>query len=196
MADSRHASGEVTVAPSSTPSSLLAGLRAIDPQAWRRLAELYAPLVYRWCRSQGLQASDAEDVVQEVFLVVHQRVRDFRRERPEDSFRGWLWGITRNKLGDWFRRSARRGTDLGLAAERIPAEDPPVPAAGSGLYRRAVDQVRDEFESTTWQAFWAVAIEGRDPNLVADELGKSVNAVYLARSRIQRRLREVLGEQE
>src|ERR1700683_3329399 len=96
-------------APASTPSSLLAGLRATDPLAWRRLAELYAPLVFHWCRGQGLQANDAEDVVQEVFLVIHQRICDFRRVTPEASFRGWLWGITRNKLGDWFRRAARRG---------------------------------------------------------------------------------------
>ncbi len=198
MTDSRNVPGEAaTVPPLSTPSSLLAGLRTADPSAWQRLARLYAPLVSRWCRGRGLQAADAEDVVQEVFRTVHARIGDFQHERPADTFRGWLWTITRHKLGDHFRRAVRpdvRGT--GAPLEQLPAEAPASDAGDAWLYHRAVEQVRGEFEEPTWQAFWRVTVEDRPPAAVAEELGLSVNAVYLAKSRVLRRLREALGEQE
>src|SRR5262245_4484517 len=90
--------------PGSTASSLILGVRQGQADAWHRVARLYAPLVYAWCRRAGLQGPDAEDILQEVFLTVARRASDFRHDRPGDSFRGWLWGITRNKIGDWLRR--------------------------------------------------------------------------------------------
>lgn len=186
--------------PVSTPSSLLKGLKASDPEAWRRLARLYAPLVHRWCRQRGLQPADAEDVVQEVFRVVLDRVAGFRHDQPGSTFRGWLWAITRNKLGDHFRRcaagpEAAGGSDAQQQLAQLPAEAPDEGSAEmSGLYRRALEQIRSEFEERSWQAFWRVVVEDRRPADVAQVLGMSANAVYLAKSRILRRLREELGE--
>ena len=60
-------------------SGLLSGVRACDRNAWRRMSVLYGPLVYYWCRRQGLQSADADDVVQDVFKTVAQRVDAFRR---------------------------------------------------------------------------------------------------------------------
>jgi RNA polymerase sigma-70 factor (ECF subfamily) len=49
-----------------------------------------------------------------------------------------------------------------------------------------------EFEATTWKACWAVVVEDRPAAQVATELGISPNAVYIARSRVLRRLRREL----
>jgi RNA polymerase sigma-70 factor (ECF subfamily) len=179
-------------------------VRAGHPQAWRQLADLYGPLVYAWCRSRGLQAADAEDVLQEVFLTVASRIADFRRDREGDTFRGWLAGITRNKIGDWLRRrqkgeTATGGSDAQRLLLEAPATQPtiwPEPGEPGDLYRRALDVIRTEFTDRTWQAFWKVVIEGRVPADVAADLAMSRNAVYLARSHVLRRLREVLGEDE
>jgi RNA polymerase sigma-70 factor (ECF subfamily) len=81
---------------------------ADDPNAWRRLARLYRPGVYAWCRRAGLQSADATDVGQEVFLAVVKGIATFRRDRPGDSFRGWLFGIARHKIKDHWRRQACR----------------------------------------------------------------------------------------
>ena len=62
------------------------------------------------------------------------------------------------------------------------------------LYRRAVEFLRKEFEERTWQAFWQVAVEERPPSDGASELGMSVNAVYLAKSLVLRRLREEFAD--
>src|SRR5687768_5002943 len=89
--------------PGSTASSLVAGVKALDPAAWRRLAALYGPLVYGWARRAGLRGEDAADVVQEVFRAVAARAAQLRHGGPGDSFRGWLWTVTRNKLRDFWR---------------------------------------------------------------------------------------------
>ena len=88
----------------SVGSTLLERLRAGQTDAWERLARLYGPTVYVWCRRAGVPEADAADVSQEVLAAVARHLADFRRERPGDSFRGWLWTITRNKVRDHWRR--------------------------------------------------------------------------------------------
>jgi RNA polymerase sigma-70 factor (ECF subfamily) len=191
---------------SGTSLSLLERVRARDQAAWERLVGLYGPLVYGWCRRAGLQPTDAADVGQEVFAAVARGIGAFRHDREGDTFRGWLFTITRNKLRD---RSAppggvgAGGSDAqrrlaGLAVE--PPDDEPLTAVCDEpnerkiLCRRAIEIVRVEFEVPTWEAFWRSFVDGRAPADVAAELGLSVNAVYLARSRILQRLREEFAE--
>src|SRR5262249_2315434 len=85
---------------SQTSLTVLARVRAHDETAWGRLVSLYGPLVYGWCLRAGLQAADAADVGQEVFAAVARNIPSFRRDRPGDSFRGWLYVITRSKISD------------------------------------------------------------------------------------------------
>ena len=92
------------VEPSSISSTLLERLRARQGEAWQRLVDLYGPVVYRWCRQLGVGQTDAGDVVQDVFAAVAIDVGRFRRDRPGDSFGGWLRAITRHRVYDHFRR--------------------------------------------------------------------------------------------
>lgn len=189
----------------STSTSLLLRVKQHDAEAWDRLVHLYGPLVYDWCRQQNLQPADAADVSQEVFRAVARSVVKFRRERASDTFRGWLWTITRNKVRDHFRartdhEEARGGTEILRQLNAIPDEEPPStigPANDSitsSPFHRAVELIRMEFEDRTWQAFWCVTIDQRATADVAEELGISVNAVRKAKSRVLRRLREEFGE--
>src|SRR5689334_14613557 len=88
-----------------TPLSVLERARANNPEAWRRLSELYRPLVLLWCRRAGVRPDDAEDVAQEVFTAAAEGMPHFRRDRPTDTFRGWLRGITRKQALVHFRRN-------------------------------------------------------------------------------------------
>jgi len=191
--------------PGSPSSSLLDRLKVNSPEAWRRLVCLFGPLVYERCRQNGLQPADASDVFQEVFRAVATQIGSFRRDRPGDTFRGWLWTITRNKLADFWERQrkepqARGGSDalekLGnlSAHELAKLAEPSDPGIPGSLYQRALQLVRDEFQQRTWQAFWRVSVDGRAPAEVADELGMTVNAVYIAKTRVLRRLRQELGD--
>jgi RNA polymerase sigma-70 factor (ECF subfamily) len=146
-----------------------------------------------------LQAADAADVGQQVFLAVARKVRDFRRDRKGDTFRGWLRTITRSKICDHLRalpEARAEGGDATLRLQEMAAEesggsDPETERREEGLlYRRALELIQTEFEARTWQAFWQVVIDGRSPQDVARDLGTTPNAVYLARSRVLKRLRE------
>ena len=192
--------------PSSISSTLLERVRAQRPEAWERLVDLYGPVVYRWCRQSGLRPEDAADLVQEVFTAVATHLGEFRRERPGDSFGAWLRIITRNKIRDHYRRrqgkpEARGGTEAQQQMAEIgepPAPSDPSAACDDGLdawlSRRGLELVRAEFENRTWEAFWRTTVEGHAPVHVAEDLGMSVQAVYQAKSRVLRRLRQELGE--
>lgn len=180
-----------------TSSSLLDRVRADEAGAWDRLVTLYAPLLYHWCRRWKLQDEDLADVFQEVFqtLVVH--IGAFRRSRENDTFRGWLWTITRSKVLDLLRKRSRdaAGPLTQVAAPEAPPDsDPEEKEALRRLFLRGLDLIRGEFEEKTWQAFWRTAVEGRAPREVAVEMSMSSGAVRVAKSRVLQRLREELGD--
>ena len=138
------------LAPGSTSLTLLDRLRRRDPEGWRRYVRLYGPLIYRWCRRGRLRPEDAADVTQEVFRAVAARIDDFRRDRPGDSFRGWLWTITRHKIGDHLRRLRRQpdaagGSDAQERWQLLPdplPDDDDAAADFSDLVHRAMELVR------------------------------------------------------
>jgi RNA polymerase sigma-70 factor (ECF subfamily) len=185
----------------STSLTLLERIRGRDEEAWRRLLHLYAPLVNRWCGLKGLRGQDAEDVQQEVFRAVAASLEGFRRDRAGDTFRGWLRGITRNKVLDHYRRrgsqpEAQGGTDAHRQLEQVAEADIPDDPEEEvgGLYRRALELVRSEFEERTWNAFWRAAVEGQSPSDIATDLGVTPAAVRKAKSRVLHRLRQEIGD--
>jgi RNA polymerase sigma-70 factor (ECF subfamily) len=176
-------------------------VQADDRAAWERLVSLYSPLVYYWCRQARLQADDAADVGQEVFQAVARKIADFRRGGPDTTFRGWLRTITRNKVLDHLRRQRRTlkgvgGHEAQQQLLQLPASEGKADEAteASLVYRQALELLHREFEERTWQAFWRVAVGEQAPADVAAELGMTVNAVYLAKSRILRRLRDEFAD--
>jgi RNA polymerase sigma-70 factor (ECF subfamily) len=194
--------GPLSDAAGSTSTSLLQRLRAREPAAWEQLCRLYGPLVYRWARSSGLQDTDAADVVQEVFRSVTGSLERFHREGPTDSFRGWLWGITRNKLRDHFRaRAAHPAGAGGSDAQQQLLEVPDAPPDSTSeavnpdavLVHRALALIQVEFEARTWRAFWRSAVDGEAAGDIAKELGMTPRAVRQAKYRVLRRLRQELG---
>jgi len=59
--------------------------------------------------------------------------------------------------------------------------------------RQALDLIEQEFQATTWRAFRLLVLEDGRPEAVAAEVGLSVNAVFIAKSRVLRRLREEIA---
>jgi RNA polymerase sigma-70 factor (ECF subfamily) len=187
----------------STPLSLLKRARANDPEAWRRLVELYRPLVLFWSNQGGVRGADAEDVAQEVFAAAVAGMGRFRCDRPGDTFRGWLRVITRNAVRAHYRHNGGRPQAEGGSEALGRLQDLVDPLAGSReeeeseaglLYRRAVEQVRGDFAERTWRAFWLTAIQGRSPAALADELGMSPAAIRQAKSRVLRCVKLEVGD--
>jgi RNA polymerase sigma-70 factor (ECF subfamily) len=195
--------GDVGKGGRTTPLSLLERARARDEVAWYRLMALYRPLVLYWCARKRVAAADCEDVTQEVFAATARALAHFRRDRPGDTFRGWLRAVTSNQILLYFRRRqgqplAEGGSEALQRLQDLP--DPltdPVPgeeAEMSRLYQQALEQVRCEFEDSSWRAFWLTAIENREPASVVGELGMTTAAIRQAKSRILRRIKQELGD--
>jgi RNA polymerase sigma-70 factor (ECF subfamily) len=186
-----------------TSSTLLVRIKAKDQQAWERFVELYGPLVYCWCRRFGLQEADAEDVSQDVFRTVAESIAGYHHEEKGDSFRGWLRTVTRTRVLDFFRQKARGAHAVGGSDAQAQWLEVPDIEADSGstdeedkliLVRRAIDLVLDNCKEENRQAFLRVVIAGNHPSDVAQDLGMTVNAVYVAKSHILRRIRDEFAE--
>jgi RNA polymerase sigma-70 factor (ECF subfamily) len=190
-----------------TSRSVLAGAKDDAPAAWVRLVNLYAPLAATWFRKWGVAEQDIVDCLQEVFSAVAKNLDRFRKEQPDDTFRGWLATIAKNKARDYHRRRAGQpaavgGTEASLRLAQLEdcaSEDDECPphcdAALNAVLRQALDAIRGDFHEPTWQAFWNVVVEGRSTADVAAELGMQPGAVRVAKSRVLARLRKELGDQ-
>ncbi|HYH68470.1 MAG TPA: sigma-70 family RNA polymerase sigma factor [Urbifossiella sp.] len=169
---------------------------------WRQLLDVYGPLLRGWLTRTGVAAADHDDLCQEVLMVVVARVYDFDHRGP-GAFRGWLRGILANRVGDYLRRERGRAAAGGGsdAHERLEAlADPDSHLSrlwdrehDAHLTARAMTRVRPDFTEATWEAFLGQARDGRPARDVAAELGLTVNAVLVAKSRVLRRLREDLA---
>lgn len=183
-----------------TSISLLERARDRQQDAWHRLVELYGPLVYHWCRRCQLASEDAADVFQEVFQAVARDLPRFRRDRPGDTFRGWLRIITQNKIRDLFRQRADSpealgGSDAQRWLQAVPdpsSTDAQEDVVRAQQVRQALAWVQADFTESTWRAFWLVRLENRDTAEVAAQLGMTTAAVRKACYRVQERLRAEL----
>lgn len=180
-----------------TPVSLLEQLRRpTDEEAWARFVALYTPLLFYWARRVGLQEPDAADLVQDVFTQLVRKLPEFAYDRHK-SFRSWLRTVTLNRWRTMQRRRAPQsleGNPEALAALSGPDTAAQLWEAeyAQHLAARALAVMRERFEPATWQAFWACVAESRPAAEVAAQLGISVGAVYVARSRVLARLRQEL----
>ena len=188
-----------------TSRSLLERAKSNDASAWGRLAQLYAPLVYHWCRRWEVTEGDIPDIFQEVFRAAAANLSRFRKRKAGDTFRGWLRTITYHKVCDYYRQLRHEprgvgGTNAGDQLAHLPAPPDEMMdtaddvSAGAALVRRVLEQVREHFSDQTWSAFWRTAVDAQPAAEVAEELSMSAVAVRVAKSRVLHRLREELGE--
>jgi RNA polymerase sigma-70 factor (ECF subfamily) len=184
-----------------TRSSLLIRAKAGDAGAWEDLCELYRPLIVGWLHRQSVPAGEVDDVVQEIFVAVVRGLPSFDHSGRRGAFRSWVRTIAYNYSCDYWKSPARRATDPGQDAATAALgllEDPDSPLNrfweeehDRYVLRCLLELAELEFEPTTMRAFRLVALEGASGSEVAGELGLSLAAVYAARSRVLRRLREL-----
>lgn len=179
-----------------TPASLLQRIRRPDAEHdWERFVELYAPLLYYWARRSGCHESDVADLVQEVLTLLVRKLPQFNYDHNK-TFRGWLRTVAQN----CWRNAQRRATvspatnDAALADVADPGGDDPFweTEYRQRLVGRALELMRTDFQPTTWQACWRCVVEDQPAAQVARDLGISIGAVYMAKSRVLSRLRQEL----
>ncbi len=186
--------------PPSSSSSLLEAVRNGDPNAWRRLTEIYGPLVYQWGQRAGLQAADAADILQQVFVSVFASIEGVHWDRPGDSFRGWLRTIFQSRLMDHYRQRRHQPGLIddshwirGLADPNGLAESAASGDDSAAVIHRVLRVIQQDFRDTTWQAFWRSVVEGQPTSQIARDLNLTPAAVCMSRARVLRRIREMLS---
>ena len=183
-----------------TRQSLLLRAQTGEEQAWKDLTDLYRPLIIGWLNRQGVPPADLEDVSQDVLLTVVKRLPSFEHSGRPGAFRSWLRTIVCSRTMDYWRgidgsKQASGTSDAAAAVQQI--EDP-----NSDLNRRwdeehdryvlgcLLDLVAEEFEPTTLNAFRRVTLDGVSGAEAARELGLTLPAVYMAKSRVLKRIRQ------
>jgi RNA polymerase sigma factor (sigma-70 family) len=192
----------MTDSPKTRVSLLLRIRDHHDEDAWSEFVEIYAPLVYALARRHGIQDADAADLTQEVLKSVVRSAATFSYDPSRGSFRGWLLTVARNQLRKWANAEKRQQSGSGGEEGQRLLEEQPAPEEverwdqeyHQRLFEWAADKVRASFRPVTWQAFWQTAVQHREPSKVAAELGVSVGAVYIARSRVLARIKEQIQQ--
>ena len=188
----------------STRATLLYRVRALDDQtAWNEFVERYTPLIYGWCVRQGLQSNDAADVTQDVLARLVKAMHAFEYNASRGSFRGWLKTVTNNAVTDLIRvygKGDRRGSGDSQIAQKLNfvAAKETVNELIRALESQheqevlalASARVQSRVQPHTWQAYFQTAVQQRPSNEVAAELGMPISEVYVAKSRVIRRLKK------
>lgn len=184
-----------------TSLSLLERLRhSPDEEAWQRFAGIYQPLLEKWLRAYAQSQADIDDIVQDVLLTVFRKLGEFEHNQQTGAFRAWLRTTAVNRLRlMWRQKRPALESDYQVFFGKLDLLADPC----SELSRRwdqehdthvagqLLLQLEQEFTSATWQAFRRQVVEGTSASKTAQEMGLSVNAVLIAKSRIMKRLRQL-----
>jgi RNA polymerase sigma factor (sigma-70 family) len=190
----------MSAAPVTRPSLLLRLRDVDDAEAWSEFVRLYTPLIFGHCQRHGLQDADAADVAQEVMRVAAQAMPEFQYDAARGKFRGWLLQTTRHRLHKFFARQNRVPQPANeTTIERFLDGEPNAEEQTrweadyrQRLFDWAAEKARLEFQPATWDAFWRTAVDSVSVKEVAGQLGITIGAVYIARSRVIARLRKLI----
>src|SRR5579864_8110879 len=168
-----------------------------DGDCWDAFVDRYAPKIYGWCRKLGLQEADAEDVTQEVLVQLVQKLRTFTYDPHKGTFRGWLKTLTHHAWCDYLDRQRRGGgsvnSDLMAFLEGLEVREDLATALAEvfdlELLAEAQARVQLQVSPRDWRIFQGLAVEGQSGPVLARELGMTVSAVLMAKTRVQQKLR-------
>ena len=187
-----------------TRKSLLVRMQTLhDEDAWSEFVAIYRPVVYRLARGRGLQDADAEDLAQRVVIAVRRAIGDWDSDPAKGRFRSWLAKIAQNAIINALTRrppdAAAGGTTIRELLDQQPEPDRRTQENlqceyRRSLFRRAAQRIRPEFRNGTWDAFWLTTVDGMPVEGAGRALGKTVGAIYAARSRVMRRLKEEIEQ--
>lgn len=187
-----------------------------DTVGWMEFFETYWELIYNVAQKAGLNDVEAQDVVQETVIAVARKIGDFKADPRRGSFKSWLLGQARWRIGDQFRARKRTARVF---------EEPPVPIGQAlrdssddtsrteplhqvadplqdrlddvwnaeweqHVLRTAIERVKTQVGIKQFQLFDLHAREGLSVTETARALGTTAAAVYMAKSRVSRLIRQ------
>lgn len=199
----RRAGSAIVLRPGNFPetrASMLSAMRGGQREsAWREFFSCYAPPIFRAARQFGLGEEDAEEIVQRVMITVSQHIEHFRYDRDRGKFRNWVQTITTNRVRDRLRGvqrdQVRSVNGFDLRHLDATTDDEASMWAQEWLLQDTLwclEQVRGEFAPHRYEAFRLSVIEGLPVAEVAQKLGMTPGHIYVTRSQVAKRVRELM----
>lgn len=188
-----------------TSQTLLDAAKCGVAEGWERLDKLYRPFIYTWLRGNDVAHQDADELAQATMAVVMQKLADFEHSGRAGAFRTWVRRIMAFEIKRHWRDESTRNRHLGERGctiqhlESVADERNELVARWDRehdmhVLAQLLQEVTPEFSPTTIMAFRKSAIDEQPVSEVALELNLTEGAVYIARSRVLKRLREVAAE--
>ncbi|MBI4717389.1 MAG: sigma-70 family RNA polymerase sigma factor [Planctomycetes bacterium] len=190
-----------------THTSLLNGLK--DPgnrSVWQDFVARYRPMIVKFAQRRGLSEEDAQDAAQQTLIAFCGAYQQGKYERQQGRLRFWLFGIARNQIRNARKRDRHREVqaveDSGATAffDRLPdeadMEQQWEEEWQQAVLRQCLEEIRREFDPRSLEAFERFAWKGQPAQEVARQLGMTPNAVFIAKHRIMKRIKELLPVME
>lgn len=190
--------------PERTTTALLVGLS--DPRnaaAWEAFDRRYRPILTGFVRNCGVREVDAAEIAQETIVRFVEEYREGRYDRSRGRLGAWLVTIARYRVLDLRRRAGTARIERGESAMVDLDDERSVGAAyeaerRQSLLREALSELRtrSRTDPRTVQAFEMLVYHGLSPQVVAEQMSMSTHDVYLAKSRVAAKLREIVQRLE
>lgn len=184
-----------------TSTQILEDLRTSNnATAWDKFCNHFQPVVVSFARQLGLTETDAEDAAQETMLEFLKALRNGKYDREKGSMSNWLFGIARrvilNLRGRQPLEQLVADKTTGTSFWDLVQDDRGLKYTWESEWRqmvltRCLEQARQEFDPNVFEAFKLYALSEHPVDEVAERLRMSNNAVYIAKSRVLSRLREL-----
>jgi RNA polymerase sigma-70 factor (ECF subfamily) len=195
---SRGSAGRRRMAADDTRFSVIVGVRQNDPERWREFDAIYRPMLFAYLRKRKLSDSDANDIVQEIFVKLLAKIDTYDRSRCK--FRSWLFSVAHNTLIDHARRRATQQKAeeewVGQTLKATPADSKRMADEWINLHRErifehALNKVRELNSSKLWACFEQRLLQNRPAAEIAEALDIRPAAVYTYASRVLKQVRAV-----
>jgi RNA polymerase sigma-70 factor (ECF subfamily) len=186
---------------SDTRGSVIHGVCQHDPERWREFDSIYRPMLLAFLRKQRLNDSDANDVVQDIFVKLLAKIQTYDREKYR--FRTWLFGVARHAMIDFARRrtSRKKAADGWVinVLRATPSDSVKMAEEWAKIHRmkilhHALKTVRNRTSAKTWACFEQRLLRDRPGAEIAAELGLDANRVFVNTSRVLKKVRTVCQE--
>ena len=178
-----------------TRASLLARIKNLDDHdSWQDFFDTYWKLIYAVSIKRGLNATEAEDVVQETMCAAMKHMPQFNYDRTVGTFKTWLLTMVRWRVADQFRKrapiknlpsSARLDSS---ALDNVPDQRDFEPIWDQqweqALFDAAVVKTRRKVDPEKFQIFDLLVKQRLSPAQVAENFHMSVAHVYVVKHRI------------
>ena len=190
-----------------TSATLLAELRAPENRTvWQQYVDRYRPVIVGYARRRGLSDEEAQDAAQETLMLFSRAYVDGKYEREKGRLRKWLLAIAHNQISNAFRRRNKHEVQVVDKPEETAffarigddkaSEDIWEQEWRQGVLQACLEEVRQQVDAKTMQAFVETSVGGTPAGEVAERLGITRNAVYLARHHVLKRIREMIPDME